>query len=606
MIRFTGLLVASDRSRRQATSCQATDAAIVHPKTLRFLLIAVLLVTQIAVIAFVMVSMQRVTTSQFISNAYGRVQAMAGALATQARQYLEPAESSLVVMLDLFEDGTLDAREATSLETHFLMELRLNESVQGVELARSDGSFVAVYRDGDALLTRISAGYHHASSTMVSEYDSRANLIQQSRRTSPDGDRRRQPWYRDALASRSLVWTDPYLLFSTRSPGLSVAMKLPGVGRIPDSVLAVHVDVSNLSAIVSDIPNAQGGSAAVVDEAFNTIAWSEPSRPLSQADGHGVLPLGRIAGQPMKALQRLVSTPRNTVDEESNGFLRFVVNGEQHVGIARPFELAGGRVNWTLMVQAPTIEYAGGLQAYFVNWLWTLIGVIIVTTLMALLAIMRLTAPVYEMHRNATRDRLTGALSRSEFQRRFASLARRRSHRAKGQHTALVAIDFDGFKAVNDQYGHAAGDQVLVEIASRLRTRLRRQDLLGRIGGDEFVIAMQLDRELDAAAAIERLRASVVASAVQTDAGHHEIGITAGIALRRSDESLDTVMARADHALVSGKAKEKNRSYHAAPNAGGTSGGPSEVAHQSIRCRQPEPATPTPPRAERFEPSRTA
>lgn len=95
------------------------------------------------------------------------------------------------------------------------------------------------------------------------------------------------------------------------------------------------------------------------------------------------------------------------------------------------------------------------------------------------------------MHRlnvRATHDGLTRLLNRTEFERR---LARALANMIDGDTHALFYIDLDGFKNVNDTYGHGAGDAVLRDVARVLRTRSRRQDTLARLGGDEFGILLE-------------------------------------------------------------------------------------------------------------------
>jgi diguanylate cyclase (GGDEF)-like protein/PAS domain S-box-containing protein len=91
-----------------------------------------------------------------------------------------------------------------------------------------------------------------------------------------------------------------------------------------------------------------------------------------------------------------------------------------------------------------------------------------------------------ELERHATVDALTGALNRRSVMQRLTAELDQRSPASMG--TAVVFIDFDGFKAINDRLGHAAGDELLVAVSERLRTSVRGHDVVGRLGGDEFLI----------------------------------------------------------------------------------------------------------------------
>jgi diguanylate cyclase (GGDEF)-like protein/putative nucleotidyltransferase with HDIG domain len=105
-----------------------------------------------------------------------------------------------------------------------------------------------------------------------------------------------------------------------------------------------------------------------------------------------------------------------------------------------------------------------------------------------------------ELDRVSRTDPLTGVLNRRGFRERFdAELSRARRH---GDEVALVLIDLDRFKAVNDNFGHAAGDELLCWVADRLRRDLRSEDLVARLGGDEFALVLPGS---DAAVAVERV-----------------------------------------------------------------------------------------------------
>lgn len=140
------------------------------------------------------------------------------------------------------------------------------------------------------------------------------------------------------------------------------------------------------------------------------------------------------------------------------------------------------------------------------------------------------------LREQASSDPLTGLGHTGPFGQRIAA--------ATPGRTALLAIDVDGFKTVNDTYGHQAGDQVLVGLARALEGALRHGDELYRIGGDEFVAVIEVSRPEEAVRIAERL----------TEAARR-IGrtISVGVALPRPGESPDRTLRRADQALYAVK-----------------------------------------------------
>lgn len=154
-----------------------------------------------------------------------------------------------------------------------------------------------------------------------------------------------------------------------------------------------------------------------------------------------------------------------------------------------------------------------------------------------------------QLERAAAHDPLTGLLNRAGFANRFTEVA----DRGGDTPGALLIIDLDGFKAVNDTHGHAAGDELLQLIAQRLVDCVRVTDLVGRLGGDEFAV-YQPD-VADAAMVValgERVR-SALAAPFRLDAGVVQVSGSVGVALLDGTVSLARALATADTASYSAK-----------------------------------------------------
>ncbi|WP_404714309.1 GGDEF domain-containing protein [Sphingomonas sp. MMS24-J13] len=154
-------------------------------------------------------------------------------------------------------------------------------------------------------------------------------------------------------------------------------------------------------------------------------------------------------------------------------------------------------------------------------------------------------------------DTLTGLASRQHFvegAREFIALA----HRVAVP-CSLIVLDLDEFKRVNDTWGHPAGDAALAMTGKILSGLVRVSDLVGRLGGEEFAIAMPHTDIAGAELLAERLRAAIAAGRVDTDAG--TIGVTAsfGVAELAAQEDFDSLYARADAALYLAKERGRNR-----------------------------------------------
>lgn len=155
-------------------------------------------------------------------------------------------------------------------------------------------------------------------------------------------------------------------------------------------------------------------------------------------------------------------------------------------------------------------------------------------------------------------DDLTQAYNRRHFfelaQREF-SLAQRHRH-----NLSLLMLDLDYFKAINDQYGHQCGDEVLIEVVKRIKTSLRETDILARYGGEEFIILLNHADQNYAQTIADRIKCSVSNTPIKVRGQQIEVSLSAGLSINpQCLASLDEAIKAADDALYQAKNKGRNR-----------------------------------------------
>lgn len=168
-----------------------------------------------------------------------------------------------------------------------------------------------------------------------------------------------------------------------------------------------------------------------------------------------------------------------------------------------------------------------------------------------------------ELTRLETVDALTDVPNRRGFYAALApwlALARR-----PGLPTALLILNLDGFKRVNDHYGHGTGDQVLKAMVDACRRQLRDSDLMGRLGGAEFAIQLPRTALADAVNVAERIRASIEANPVKVERAVIALTASVGVTTIRADDSAVSLFKRADEALQAAKLHGRNRVVAATP-----------------------------------------
>ena len=161
------------------------------------------------------------------------------------------------------------------------------------------------------------------------------------------------------------------------------------------------------------------------------------------------------------------------------------------------------------------------------------------------------------LERLALHDGLTGALNHGEALHRLDAMLT--NSRVPGDHLAVLFCDTDMFKDINDTHGHAAGDQVLVELTRRIEGAVRREDLVARMGGDEFLVILTGVHDAGEAAAIaEKVRAAVAAP-ISLPTAEVATSLSIGVTLARPGDNMDRLLERADMAMYAAKREGRDR-----------------------------------------------
>ena len=201
-----------------------------------------------------------------------------------------------------------------------------------------------------------------------------------------------------------------------------------------------------------------------------------------------------------------------------------------------------------LEVHRPGAPILGSMMAYLVA------AALFNFTFMALVVARLLD----RLRQQSERDALTGLYNRRAMTERLAehwALWQR-----EGRPFSLALVDLDHFKRVNDTRGHPVGDEVLVQVAQRLRAQVRGHDMIARVGGEEFVVLMPRGDRREALALAERLCAALRATALPVKGAPVAITASIGVAMVQADDpDADAVLRRADAALYRAKAAGRDQ-----------------------------------------------
>jgi diguanylate cyclase (GGDEF)-like protein len=278
-----------------------------------------------------------------------------------------------------------------------------------------------------------------------------------------------------------------------------------------------------LAPMTENAPVELKAAFTAVCAAVAAILWRAGS-DLPKACFHGCLVLA-VSG--MTAIISVAHTPQGAVSA-SLGYLWVALYAAVFFGrtAARVYAVLVGLAYGAALLVNP---FEGALHIWALVMVTVAVGAEAVAVMVARLATL------------AETDQLTGLWNRAGLQRAAARALAEAARR--GTPLTLTVIDLDGFKLVNDRDGHAAGDRLLVELATAWQGCLRTSDVLARLGGDEFVLLLPRSGAGETEAALSRLRAA--------STSHWSAG-TAGA---EPSDDLDALLARADRRLYLDKAR---------------------------------------------------
>ncbi|WP_156159191.1 sensor domain-containing diguanylate cyclase [Demequina gelatinilytica] len=487
------------------------------------------------------------SASEAASDTYAYVGDLLTARVAQVRDSAEDLAATTAAAVELV-GSSAEPGELTSL---LLDRVRRATGVKAMMVVLADGRSYAVGSTDDGFVVRrfLDDGAGGLQGEHVFLDHSGARTAVPPRNVAFD-DARTHAWYRTAVASDGSAWVTsdlPPALTGTAGGADGAAVVARTTSR--RTAALVQFDIDALATILGEVPIGDEARAYVLGRDGTVIAASTHARIAVRLHetrlGHPVtardLGLSMLAVNTSPAGEAVVRTDDGTVTFEQ------VIQ-------------EGGDASWVLVVEAradslvPAVSRTAGVVLRVVT-------AALVLGLGALVAFRWLGADMGRLRHEASHDALTGLTDRQGHEAAVASLL---GSRSEGRGVLAIAFDLDGFKRLNDTYGHAVGDAALVAAAKALRAAVREEDVVSRMGGDEFVCIMLVDEPERAWARVERVRVAIVSGLAADPDVPLGIGVTAGFAVDPDGRiPVGELQNAADAALVGGKARGKGRTYAA-------------------------------------------
>jgi diguanylate cyclase (GGDEF)-like protein len=404
-------------------------------------------------------------------------------------------------------------------------------------------------------------------------------------------DPRVRPWYKAGAASPAHTWTSIYIDFRTSELVATRARRVLGVDGEVQGVVATDVSLRRLNDFVRRLHMSPNAAAFIIEPDGNLIASSRSVNVQRLADGTH----GRVnAAQSLDALQvaAYAQVRQVVASARGRGTTRFTGPDGDTVQLAVERLRDDAGLDWITVVAVPRSDFMHGVNENVLRTavIGSLAALVAVALGLAILAWVgrdlarltraarevgegRLDAPLSilrndeigqlagsfrQMQTRLRTDLLTGLANREAVMRGIAERLARQRRAEDAQAFAVLFIDLNHFKRVNDQLGHDAGDRALVEVAARLRRATRAGDLVARYAGDEFLVLLDKIGSRDDAEQVRRHIETVLAEPMHAlgDAGvARELrGAAVGLALHPGDgDDAEGLVRHADHDMYARK-----------------------------------------------------
>lgn len=405
-----------------------------------------------------------------------------------------------------------------------------------------------------------------------------------------DYDPRTRPWYGIAAGQEKPVWSPVYNDFTSKEPTITLAKSVYRADHTLAGVMATDVTLKALTDFLRTLEVSDHGVAFVMDSSGFMVATSGRELPFKMVDGVPV--------------RMRIDEMRTPLIRDAYAKVLAWKNGKADAGLplSQQFAAASGSmeiaashlgrkygVDWITVIAVPHADFMGGvtrsfMQGMFIAALCVVIALVVGLSILnrVLRDIRKLTDAAKrigdgeplpslnirrrdeigqlamtfsEMEHNLRIDKLTAVFNRASLIAQIGFLRRQLEQKTIERPSfALLFIDLDHFKKINDHYGHGAGDKVLITVATRLKESVRVTDVVARYGGDEFVVLLKGVTAADDVIATENKIRRIVEEPVQLDHGIARVGVSIGWAMFPEDgEDVDALLKIADKRMFDTK-----------------------------------------------------
>lgn len=312
-----------------------------------------------------------------------------------SKGFLQPAHVAADLATRLAENRIVASDNREMLEALLFQQLQIASQFDGIFFGDEDGNFVYVMRTQDPDIFRSKVIARDGDRRTTEFIWRRDDYKVVSRRFDPldDFDPRTRPWYRNANAGSESIWTDPYIFFSSRQPGITVASPVVDDDDAIHGVIGVDIQINAISSFLGQLSIGQNGVAFILNKNGDVIAHPDTSL-IKTEDSDGSLrfvSIGEI-GDPIARAAFGAHPVGNAISVEHETYSTFNFEGKTYVSMLMP--VISEELPWTIAVYAPEDDFIGVIKQNRLQNVWIAAAVSLVAAIFGLLLAKRIHKPV--------------------------------------------------------------------------------------------------------------------------------------------------------------------------------------------------------------------
>jgi len=441
------------------------------------------------------------TTSTYISSekvlnqhARGIMENIADLAMEQSQNHLAHAHAAAALTRRLVSADVvgINADSFDSLERYFLDQLAIYPHFAGIYLGQPNGDFFYVSRNdqrpGALFRTKFIQHSSEEHSTRLIWRDEQLDVIADTYDPADNYDPRSRPWYKKVDAQRQVVWTDPYIFYTSQKPGITIAGPAYDDSGTLQWIIGVDIEIDQLSRFIGNMEIGKNGRAFMINNNGDVVAFPELEKIKTAGNGSStgfrlakIGELDDVLSRKAFSAMNMKIGPGGRYHLEKSQFARFEHDGQYYHAMLTPFSFSNWP--WIIGVHLPEDDYLGALKENRRNNILLTLLLSVVATTMALLLARSILRPMADLEKAAMDLKNDDLTSKVELNSRYKEIS------ATGEAFALMKTAIRDshekyigiFENIQDVYYETALDGTILEISPSIEKIIgfKRSDLIG-------------------------------------------------------------------------------------------------------------------------------